>query len=89
MGNHWITIKDAPAVSQLKFRHFRGESDYPYMAAVLTASESADRVERKVTADDIAKAYSHLTHCDPYNDVIIAEVAGEMIGYSRGWWWDE
>ncbi len=84
-----IDVKNAPVVSGLNFRHFRGESDYPSIAAVLISSEGADQTERKVTADDIANAYQHLSNCDPHRDIIIAEVAGEMVGYSRGWWWDE
>jgi GNAT superfamily N-acetyltransferase len=39
--------------------------------------------------EDIANAYSHLTNCDPYLDMIFAEVRGEVIGYSRGWWQEE
>jgi GNAT superfamily N-acetyltransferase len=84
-----MIVKNAPAIHQLKFRHFRGENDYPNLAAVLTASENADQIERKVTAEDIANAYQHLTNCDPYADMIIAEVVGEIVGYSRGWWGDE
>ncbi len=84
-----MDVKNAPAISGLTFRHFRGESDYARMAAVLTASQRADQVERKVTADDLSHAFRHLTHCDPYADMIIAEVSGEMVGYARGWWEDE
>ena len=85
-----IDLKNAPVIPGLNFRRFQGERDYSQIAAVLTASEGADQVERKVTADDIANAYQHhLGHCDPNSDMIIAEIAGEMIGYSRGWWQDE
>jgi len=73
----------------MKFRRLRGEIDHSFIAAVLTASERADKAERKVTAEDIARAYQHLTNCDPYKDIIIAEVAGEMIGYFPSWWQDE
>jgi len=73
----------------LKFRNFRGESDYAQIASVLMASESVDQTQREVTADDIAEAYKRLSNCDPYRDMIIAEVAGEMVGYSRGWWLDD
>lgn len=89
METSMIDVKNASSISGLNFRHFRGESDYSYIAAVLIASESADNTERKVTADDIANAYQHLNNCDPYRDIIIVEVAGGMIGYSRGWWRDE
>jgi mycothiol synthase len=84
-----IDYENSPAIPGLKFRPFRGADDYASIAAVLVASENADQQERQVTADDIANAYQHLSNCDPYRDIIFAEVAGEMIGYSRGWWSDE
>ncbi len=84
-----IDVKNIPSVSGLNFRHFQGESDYSQIAAVLIASEAADQVERNVTADDIANSYQHLSNCDPYKDIIIAEVFGKIIGYARGWWEDE
>lgn len=75
-----INIINAPLISGLKFRHFNGESDYSQIAAVLIASEGADNTQRDVSADDIASAYQHLSNCDPYNDMIVAEVAGVAIG---------
>ncbi len=84
-----INIENVPSIPGLRFRHFEGDSDYPKIAAVLTASEVADHSQREATADDIAKAYQHLSNCDPFRDIIFAEVAGEMVGYSRGWWKEE
>jgi len=84
-----IKISDAPSISGLNFRHFRGSSDYPKIAAALMASADADQTERVVTADDVANSYSHLTNCDPYQDMIFAEIDNEVIGYSRGFWFKE
>jgi ribosomal protein S18 acetylase RimI-like enzyme len=84
-----MDVNNAPGISRLKFRHFQGESDYSQIASVLMASEAADQTQREVDASDIANAYQHLSNCDPYQDMIIAEDAGEMIGYSRGWWENE
>jgi mycothiol synthase len=84
-----IHVKNAPHIAGLRFRHFRGERDYPHLAAVLSASEAADGIERKVTAEDLAKAYQRLVNCDPYKDMLIAEVAGEAVGYVRGEWGDK
>lgn len=39
-----------------------------------------------MSADDIARAYQHLTNCDPFKDIVIAEVYGIIVGYTRGWW---
>lgn len=90
MSQDEIVVANPPAIPGLRFRAFRGAADYPGMAAVLNASSLADRIERAETAQDVADNYARrLTHCDPARDMIFAEVEGEMVGYSRGWWWDE
>jgi GNAT superfamily N-acetyltransferase len=76
-------------VPGLTFRHFRGDSDYPAMLAIILSSAAADQIERHDTLEDVARNYSRLTNCDPYQDMIFAEIAGELVGYVRGWWWDE
>ena len=84
-----ILLPDTSSIPGLVFRHFRGKTDYPLMIAAIAASAEADKVERADTVEDIANAYAHLTNCDPYHDMIFAEVAGEVIGYSRGFWQEE
>jgi GNAT superfamily N-acetyltransferase len=84
-----IHIADAPAIAGLAFRHFRGAEDYPKMVAVILASAEADQIERVDTVEDVANAYSHLVNCDPYQDMIFAELNNEVIGYSRGFWRQE
>jgi mycothiol synthase len=82
-----IEMASLPAISGLKFRHFQGEADYAPMASVITASELADQLPRSVSEQDLASAYQHrLNNCDPYLDMVIAEVGGDMVGYNRGWW---
>jgi mycothiol synthase len=84
-----ISLVNSPAIEGLNFRHFQGESDYPQMAAVLVASENADSIDRQVTPEHISSAYQNLTNCDPYQDMIFAEIVGDVVGYSRGWWLEE
>lgn len=81
-----VILTDAPAIPGLTFRSFAGESDYPKMLAVIEGSKHADQVERTDTLEDIRRNYSHLTNCDPYTDMLFAEVNGEVIGYSRVFW---
>jgi len=80
---------NAPVIHGLSFRPFMGQSDYAQIASVLMASEAADQTKREVSAEFIASAYQHMNNCDPSHDMIMAEVAGVMVGYSRGWWLDE
>jgi mycothiol synthase len=84
-----IHIPNAPAIPNLAFRHFRGAEDYPKMVAVIMASAEADKMERVDSVEDIANAYSHLVNCDPYQDMLFAEINHEVIGYSRGFWRQE
>lgn len=84
-----INLNSAPAITGLSFRHFEGESDYPKMIKVVEASLDADKIERANTLEELANNYAHLTNSDPYQDMIFAEVDGEVIGYARGWWQDE
>ncbi|RPI51832.1 MAG: GNAT family N-acetyltransferase, partial [Chloroflexi bacterium] len=75
-----------PPVAGLVFRGFRGEVDYPSMLAVIEGSKDADGVERTDTLDDVARNYRHLFNCDPYHDMIFAEVKGQVVGYGRVFW---
>lgn len=84
-----IALSNAPPIPGLTFRHFRGEADYPHMLAVLNASKLADGIERSDTLAALRHYYTHLTNCDPYKDMLFAEVDGEVIAYSRTTWWKE
>lgn len=78
-----------PNIPGLTFRCFRGASDYPAMVAVIAASTEADQIEDATTVEDITYRFKHLSNCDPYQDVLLVEVADGVVGYGRGWWWDE
>jgi mycothiol synthase len=71
---------------EVRLRPFAGATDYPHMLAVIEASKVADRIERSDTLESFAHSYSHLTNCDPYQDMIMAEAHGELLGYGRCWW---
>jgi mycothiol synthase len=81
-----ITIAKEPNVPGLTFRGFRGEADYPWMLDVIEGSKEADGTERTDSLEDIARNYQHLHNCDPYQDMVFAEVDGEVVGYGRVWW---
>lgn len=89
MTDELIELSSAPVIAGLRFRHFRDASDFPQMAAAIAASADADQVERVTTVEDIAHTYAYLTNCDPAQDMIVAEINGELIGYSRCWWFEE
>jgi mycothiol synthase len=70
----------------LTFRGFRGEEDYPSMLRVILGCSSVDGLERSENLEDIVNTYTHLHNCDPYKNMLFAEVNGEVVGYCRVWW---
>lgn len=86
--NDQILLPNAPSIPGLTFRHFRGEADYPGMAALINICKGVDGVERATTQEDIARGYRHLENCDPHTDMLMAEVDGQLIAYGRLWWDD-
>jgi ribosomal protein S18 acetylase RimI-like enzyme len=81
-----IDLPDAPHVPGLRFRHYAGPGDHPAMVRVSNAAWEADGESRVETVAEIDVAYANLVNCDPYRDVVIAEVDGELAGYSRVSW---
>jgi len=75
-----------PNVPGVAFRPFRGESDYPDFARIITASAKGEGDHHVETAERIASRYEHLDRCDPARDLLVAEVGGEPVGYTRVWW---
>jgi len=84
--NNIIIPPAAPDIPGLLFRGFRGEADYPNILASINATKGVDQIERSDTLESIANNYTHLTNCDPYQDMIFAEVKGEVVGYGRLEW---
>ena len=85
-SNDVIVLPDAPGITGLTFRRFRGEVDYPAMVTVIEGSKEADQIDHTETVEDIACTYRHLVNCDPYQDVLFAEMNSKVIGYARVWW---
>jgi len=83
-----VVLPNAPTLPGLAFRRFRGESDYPHMAALISACKVADGVERSTNVDDIARTFRHLENCDPQTDMLFAEMKGQVIAFGRIWWDD-
>jgi len=81
-----VLLPDAPPIRGLVFRRFRGAADYARMLPVLEAHTIGHDIEYANTLEEIEFVFSHLTNCDPYRDVLIAEVNGEAIAFSRVWW---
>lgn len=81
-----VILPDAPPIPGLNFRRFQGESDFPKMIAVIAGSKDADQIERVDTVELVKNNYANLVNSDPYRDVLIAEVDGQVVAYHRVSW---
>lgn len=88
-GHAHPDVPGAPPIPGLSFRRFRGEADYPIMVSIMDACNEVDRLEYINTVEEIAHVFSHLTNCDPYRDMLFADVNGETVAFSRVWWTQE
>ena len=84
--NDRICIPNAPEIPGLNFRAWRGEPDLPLMLEVINGCKAEDQIERTETLENITNTYNHLEHCDPYQDMLIAEIDDRMIAYTRVTW---
>jgi mycothiol synthase len=78
-----------PQLDGAGFRHFRGASDYPDFARIITACAAGEGDDRVETAESVASRYDNLERCDRDRDLLVIEVDGRPIGYSLVWWDDE
>jgi mycothiol synthase len=93
-----VRIEQPPAIPGLAFRRFRGEADFPGMAALLNACAAADGLDYASTVEGLRIQFEHLVNCDPYQDMLFAEIAPpgagaapsvngtRVIAFSRVWW---
>lgn len=84
-----LALADAPAIQGLRFRRYGGEADLPAMVRVCNAVHDADGVDEVVTLKGMTVDYANLTNSDPYRDVLLAEVDGQLVAYARVEWEDE
>jgi mycothiol synthase len=84
-----LVVPEAPAIPGLRFRRFAGEVDFPGIVAVTTGCSEADGLEATLTVEWLAQYFELLPNCDPYQDVLLVEIDGELVGYGRVWWLQE
>jgi mycothiol synthase len=84
-----VQLPQAPAISGLTFRHYRGAEDHPAMRRVNAAASAAVGREHEPTQEEFDLSYSTLVNCDPHRDIVMAEVHGELVAYARVFWTDQ
>lgn len=81
-----VQVPGAPPIPGLVLRSYRGESDLPLMLDVINGCKDEDGLERSETLQSITNDYRHLERCDPSTDMLMAEVDGRLIAYTRLFW---
>ncbi len=81
-----IFLPNAPDIPELRFRKFRMDVDFPHMLEITNACRKADDIEYSTNLEQIINSYDHLVNCNPTQDMIFAEMNGQVIGYGRVFW---
>jgi len=90
-----VAIPDASRIAGLAFRGFGGPQDLAGMAAVRAVCGAYDQVDPLSVAQsvpteaDLARTMVPSEKFDPGQDVLLATIAGRIIGYSHVIWWTE
>lgn len=84
-----VRLPDAPPIPGLEFRHWRGPADIPEMVRVCQAARDADGDTQSESVEGMSNRLANLTNGDPEDDLLIAEVAGLMVAFSRTDWNDQ
>lgn len=78
-----------PRLDGVTFRMFRDETDYPDFVRLMNAASKGEGGDRVETVEGLAGFYGNLERCDPKRDLLVAEVEGRPVGYSRVTWDEE
>lgn len=78
-----------PEIDGVAFRPFLGSEDYPHFVRIINACSRGEGDDRFETVEGLASGYDHLERCDPALDLLVVEVDGQPVGYSRVTWDDE
>ena len=90
-----IELGDAPSIRGLLFRPFCGPGDLRGFAAVRAACAVQDRVDNLSSVEgvptlaDLEERLVRSEGFDPEEDVLVAQVDGQVVGYSSAIWWTE
>jgi ribosomal protein S18 acetylase RimI-like enzyme len=79
----------APEVPGLTFRGFSDPQEHERIAAIIQRCLDADGVSEVITADDIARRFTYMQNFDPTQDVLLAEIYGDLVSYARMNWLHE
>jgi hypothetical protein len=71
----------------LTFRYFQGKVDYLVIKDVFNRCKNLDGFEYTMMLESVVHHFDHIERCNPFTDMIIVEIKGEPIAYSRVGWY--
>lgn len=72
--------------TRFALRPFRGAEDFPGMVRTFNARSQHEGGEDYITVEQMAHSYEPGSRFDPGQDIVVAEVDGEIVGYGRTTW---
>lgn len=81
-----IDLPGAPALPGLSVRRFRGPADYPLMVELTNRCSRADGDEWVSTLQNTTNFYNNPISFNPHDDMLFAEIDGQLVAYSRAEW---
>ena len=85
----WVDVPGTPAIAGLTFRRMRLPDDLEAIAGLFNAANVEDGVEDRNDAEGLAQWYAHASTWNPLEDIVLAEVDGELVGYGKVHWVDD
>jgi mycothiol synthase len=81
-----VNVPEAPPIRGLAFRRMRLPDDLEAIAALFNAANIEDGVEDRNDAEGLAQWYAHASTWNPLEDIVLAEVDGQLVGYGKVHW---
>ncbi len=81
-----VSLVGSPAIDGLVARHFEPDRDYGGVAELLVAANLNDGVDWLPTAEALRHDWSHASGLDISADVLVAEAAGQAVGFAEHSW---
>ncbi len=84
-----VDVPEAPAIPGLSFRRMRLPDDLEAIAALFNAANVTDGVEDRNDVEGLAQWFAHASTWNPLEDIVLAEVDDQLVGYGKVHWVDD
>lgn len=78
-----VELQGLPSIRGLRIRRYRGTEDHDGMVAANNAWRTSIGVRELVTREGMDNLYAHLSGSDAFEDCLVVEIDGEVVGYAR------